>query len=245
LSYLCHIFLGKNIILLQTDLPVQIQCNAHINGVIVLSAFFSGFFISLSLILAIGPQNSFVIRQGLLGQYVLAVVLFCGISDAVLICLGVLGLGAVMAPVFTQYSDWMFGLSALWLAIYGAGRVRAAYRGDYRVPAVTDNQNPGTLRAIFALLAVLTFANPHVYLDTVILLGAVSIGYVGLEKLVFAVGASLASLSFFAIIGFGAKQVSPFMRTPKAWQILDLLTALVMFIFAGILLAQTSWPGAG
>ncbi|MDP6218159.1 MAG: LysE family transporter, partial [Alphaproteobacteria bacterium] len=68
---------------------------------------------------------------------------------------------------------------------------------------------------------------------------------VGLEKLVFAVGASLASLSFFAAIGFGAKRLSPFIRTPRAWQIVDLLTALVMFIFAGILLAQTSWTGAG
>jgi L-lysine exporter family protein LysE/ArgO len=94
-------------------------------------------------------------------------------------------------------------------------------------------------------LAVLTFANPHVYLDTVILLGAVSIGYVGIEKLIFAVGASLASLSFFAAIGFGAKRLGPFIRTPRAWQIVDLLTALVMFIFAGILLAQTSWTGAG
>jgi len=210
----------------------------------VLSAFFSGFFISLSLILAIGPQNSFVIRQGLLNQYVLAVVLFCGISDAVLICLGVLGLGTIMAPVFTQYSDWMFGLSALWLAIYAIGRVRAAHRGDYPAAADSDTRNPESFRAIFALLAVLTFANPHVYLDTVILLGAVSISYIGLEKLVFAIGASLASLSFFATIGFGAKRLGPFMRTPRAWQIIDLLTALVMFIFAGILLAQTSWPGA-
>ena len=137
----------------------------------MLSAFFSGFFISLSLILAIGPQNSFVIRQGLLNQYVLAVVLFCGISDAVLICLGVLGLGTIMAPVFTQYSDWMFGLSALWLAIYSIGRVRAAHRGDYPAAADSDTRNPESFRAIFALLAVLTFANPHVYLDTVILLG--------------------------------------------------------------------------
>jgi len=231
--------------LLQTDLPAQIQFNAQINGVIVLSAFFSGFFISLSLILAIGPQNSFVVRQGLLGQHILAVVLFCGISDAVLICLGVLGLGTVMAPIFTRCSDWMFVLSALWLAIYGVGRVRAAYRADYFVPADSDNQNLGTLGAIFALLAVVTFANPHVYLDTVILLGAISIGYVGIEKLVFAAGASLASFSFFAAIGFGAKRLSPFMRAPRAWQIVDLLTALVMFFFVGILLEQTSWIAAG
>ena len=123
--------------------------------------------------------------------------------------------------------------------------MRAAYRADYSVPAYSDNQNLGTLGAIFALLAVLTFANPHVYLDTVILLGAISIGYIGIEKLVFAVRASLASLSFFAAIGFGAKRLSPFMRIPGAWQIVDLLTALVMFIFAGILLAQTSWIAVG
>ena len=123
--------------------------------------------------------------------------------------------------------------------------MRAAYRADYSVPADSDNQNLETLGAIFTLLAVLTFANPHVYLDTVILLGAISISYVGTEKLVFAVGASLASFSFFAAIGFGAKQLSPFMCTSRAWQIVDLLTALVMFIFAGILLAQTSWIAVG
>ena len=205
------------------------------------SIFFSGFFISLSLILAIGPQNSFVIRQGLLNQHVLAVVLFCGISDALLICLGVLGLGTIMAPVFTQFSDWMFGLSALWLGLYALGRVRAAYRADYPAQADSENQNMESLRGIFALLAVLTFANPHVYLDTVILLGAISLGYPGAEKLVFAGGASLASLCFFATIGFGAKRLSPLMTSNRAWQILDIFTALIMAIFASILLAQTSW----
>ena len=207
----------------------------------MLSAFISGFFISLSLILAIGPQNSFVIRQGLLNQHVLAVVLFCGISDALLICLGVLGLGTIMAPIFTQFSDWMFGLSALWLGLYALGRLRAAYRAVHRTQADSENQNLDSLRSIFALLAVLTFANPHVYLDTVILLGAVSIGYLGIEKLVFAGGASLASLCFFATIGFGAKRLSPLMTSRRAWQILDIVTALIMAIFASVLLAQTSW----
>ena len=169
----------------------------------MLSAFISGFFISLSLILAIGPQNSFVIRQGLLNQHVLAVVLFCGISDALLISLGVLGLGTIMAPIFTQFSDWMFGLSALWLGLYALGRARAAYRADHRTQANSENQNLDSLSSIFALLALLTFANPHVYLDTVILLGAVSIGYPGIEKLVFAGGASLASLFFLPPSGLG------------------------------------------
>ena len=135
----------------------------------------------------------------------------------------------------------MFGLSALWLGLYALGRVRAAYRADHRTQADSENQNLDSLRSIFALLAVLTFANPHVYLDTVILLGAVSIGYPGIEKLVFAGGASLASLCFFATIGFGAKRLSPLMTSRRAWQTLDIVTGLIMAIFAGVLLAQTSW----
>ena len=236
----------------------------------MLSVFISGFFISLSLILAIGPQNSFVIRQGLLNQHVLAVVLFCGISDALLICLGVLGLGTIMAPIFEDYADWLFGISALWLGVYGLGRLRAAYQAADSITADSTGEPVTNLRSIFSLLAVLTFANPHVYLDTVVLLGAVSIGkttvsrytcglakqlypdtvvmlgavsigYIGLEKLVFASGASLASLSFFASIGFGAKRLSPLMRSARAWRMLDIVTALIMFVFAVTLLAQTSW----
>ena len=207
----------------------------------MLSAFISGFFISLSLILAIGPQNSFVIRQGLLNQHVLAVVLFCGISDALLICLGVLGLGTIMAPIFEDYADWLFGISALWLGVYGLGRLRAAYQAADSITADSTGEPVANLRSIFSLLAVLTFANPHVYLDTVVLLGAVSIGYIGLEKLVFASGASLASLSFFASIGFGAKRLSLLMRSARAWRMLDIVTALIMFVFAVTLLAQISW----
>ena len=150
--------------------------------------------------MAIGPQNSFVIRQGLLNQHVLAVVLFCGIADALLICLGVLGLGTVMAPIFEDYADWLFGISALWLGFYGLGRLRAAYQVPRSITADNTGESIKNLRGIFSLLAVLTFANPHVYLDTVVLLGAVSIGYMGLEKLLFASGASLASLAFFASI---------------------------------------------
>ncbi len=205
------------------------------------SAFVSGFFISLSLILAIGPQNSFVIRQGLLNQHVLVVVLFCGIADALLICFGVLGLGTIMAPIFEDYTDWLFGISALWLGFYGLGRLRAAYQVVHSISPDNTQERIKNLRGIFSLLAVLTFANPHVYLDTVVLLGAVSIGYVGLEKLFFASGASLASLTFFASIGFGAKLLNPLMRSAVAWQLLDIFTALIMLIFAATLLAQISW----
>ncbi|HCD64084.1 MAG TPA: lysine efflux permease, partial [Alphaproteobacteria bacterium] len=90
----------------------------------MISAALSGFALSLSLILAIGAQNSFVIRQGLLNQHVLAVVLFCGLSDMMLICLGVLGLGQLLTPVFDLYGAWLFALAALWLAGYGVLRLR-------------------------------------------------------------------------------------------------------------------------
>ena len=146
-----------------------------------------------------------------------------------------------MVPIFEDYADWLFGISALWLGVYGLGRLRAAYQAADSITADSTGEPVTNLRSIFSLLAVLTFANPHVYLDTVVLLGAVSIGYIGLEKLVFASGASLASLSFFASIGFGAKRLSPLMRSARAWRMLDIVTALIMFVFAVTLLAQTSW----
>ena len=122
----------------------------------------------------------------------------------------------------------MFGLSALWLGLYALGRLRAAYRAVHRTRADSENQI-WILCSIFALLAVLTFANPHVYLDTVILLGVVSIGYPGIEKLVFAGGASLASLCFFATIGFEANGLAAndLKRAGKFW-----MSALIMAIFA-------------
>ncbi len=206
------------------------------------SAAVSGFLISLSLILAIGPQNSFVIRQGLASQYVSVTVLFCGLSDALLICLGVLGLGRILAPLFHSYSDALFVLSALWLAGHGFGRARAAFS----LTAIAEQGGPvrpgsQTLTGLLATLSVLTFANPHVYLDTVVLLGAISAGYESADKVAFAGGASLASLTFFALLGFGARKFSFLMTSRRAWQLLDAATAAIMVLFAVLLFAQTSW----
>ena len=205
------------------------------------SAALSGFALSLSLILAIGAQNSFVIRQGLLNQHVLAVVLFCSVADMALICLGALGLGQLLAPIFDLYSQWLFGLAALWLAIYGILR----FRDGLRMNAKTDLDGTNlcqpaqaSLTQTLSVVLVLTFANPHVYLDTVILLGSLSVAYEGSDKLAFVCGASAASLSFFGVLGFGARRFSHYMTSPHAWQVIDFVTAFVMLMFAGLLIIQ-------
>ena len=205
------------------------------------SAALSGFALSLSLILAIGAQNSFVIRQGLLNQHVLAVVLFCGIADMALICLGALGLGQLLAPILDLYSQWLFGLAALWLAVYGILR----FRDGLMMNAKTDLDGANlckpaqaSLTQTLSVVLVLTFANPHVYLDTVILLGSLSVPYEGSDKLAFVCGASAASLSFFGVLGFGARRFSHYMTSPRAWQVIDFATSFVMLMFAGLLIIQ-------
>ena len=205
------------------------------------SAALSGFALSLSLILAIGAQNSFVIRQGLLNQHVLAVVLFCSIADMTLICLGALGLGQLLAPIFNLYSQWIFGLAALWLAVYGILRFRdGLWMNAHTDFGETNLYHPAqaSLTQTLSVLAVLTFANPHVYLDTVILLGTLSLPYAGSDKLAFVCGASAASLSFFGVLGFGARRFSRYMTSPRAWQVIDFATAFVMLMFAGMLVIQ-------
>ena len=205
------------------------------------SAALSGFALSLSLILAIGAQNSFVIRQGLLNQHVLAVVLFCSIADMTLICLGALGLGQLLAPIFNLHSQWIFGLAALWLAVYGILR----FRDGLKMNAKTDLDGANlcqpaqaSLTQTLSVVLVLTFANPHVYLDTVILLGSLSVPYQDSDKLAFVCGASAASLSFFGVLGFGARRFSHYMTSPRAWQLIDFATAFVMLTFAGLLIIQ-------
>lgn len=205
----------------------------------MISAALSGFALSLSLILAIGAQNSFVIRQGLLNQHVLAVVLFCGLSDMMLICLGVLGLGQLLTPVFDLYGAWLFALAALWLAGYGVLRLRDGLQMATSFDKASAPGLPQTsLARAISVVAVLTFANPHVYLDTVILLGSLSVPYQEGEKLAFTAGASAASLLFFSVLGFGARRFSRYMTSVRAWQLIDFATAFVMLLFAALLLTQ-------
>lgn len=196
-------------------------------------AFIGGFLTSAGLIMAIGAQNAFVLRQGLRREHVLPVVLICAASDAVLIALGVAGFSALDRAV-----PWA-GQAMLWagagfLLVYGALRFRAAARGgEALVPAAGA---PAPLGRVLATCLILTWANPHVWLDTVALLGAVAAQY-GAQARIFGLGAALASFAFFGALGFGARWLSPVFARPRAWVWLELAMGVVMWsLAAGLLL---------
>jgi len=196
----------------------------------MLSAFLSGFILGFSLILAIGSQNSFVLRQGLMGRHVFIVALFCSLSDALLISIGVAGISIFLNNYIDLVSDWLFGVSAIWLAGYGLLRLRDAVIG--KSVLIAENSSVNGLVSTLSFLSVLTFANPHVYLDTVVLIGSVSQQFPDNTKLAYVLGASIASFVFFFSLAYGAKFLSPIMQRPIAWQLLDSFIAFVMFTLA-------------
>ena len=196
----------------------------------MLSAFLTGFILGLSLILAIGAQNSFVLRQGLTGRHVFTVALFCSLSDALLIFIGVAGISIFLNNYINLVSNWLFAIAAIWLAGYGLLRLKDAIKGNSALLAEGFLNNG--IASTLSFLVVLTFANPHVYLDTVILIGSVSQQFPGNTKFAYALGASIASFVFFFSLAYGAKFLSPIMQRPIAWQLLDSFIAFVMFTLA-------------
>ena len=196
----------------------------------MLSAFLTGFILGFSLILVIGAQNSFVLRQGLMGRHIFTVALFCSLSDAVLISIGVAGISIFLNNFINLVSDWLFGISAIWLAGYGLLRLKDAVIGKSIL--IAENSSVNGLASTLSFLVVLTFANPHVYLDTVVLIGSVSQQFTGDTKLAYVLGASIASLVFFFSLAYGAKFLSPVMQRPIAWRLLDSFIAFVMFTLA-------------
>jgi len=205
----------------------------------MLSAFLQGLFLGFSLILAIGAQNSFVLRQGLIGRHVFIVALFCSLSDALLISIGVAGISIFLNSFIDLVSVWLFGIAAIWLAGYGMLRLRDAINGKSIL--IVENSSLNGLASTLSLLIILTFANPHVYLDTVILIGSVSQQFSGDTKLAYVLGASLASFVFFFSLAYGAKLLSPIMQRPIAWQLLDTFIAFVMFILAIKMAQAAEW----
>ena len=194
----------------------------------MLSAFLTGFILGFSLILAIGAQNSFVLRQGLMGRHVFTVALFCSLSDALLISIGVAGISIFLNNYIDLVSDWLFGISAIWLAGYGLLRLKDAVIGKSIL--IAENSSVNGLASTLSFLSVLTFANPHVYLDTVVLIGSVSQQFPDNNtKLSYVLGASIASFVFFFSLAYGAKFLSPVMQRPIAWRLLDSFIAFVMF----------------
>jgi L-lysine exporter family protein LysE/ArgO len=193
-------------------------------------AIIPGLLAGFSLIIAIGAQNAFVIRQGLTKKYVLLTVLICAFSDAILIALGASGLGALIKSNknILEFVRWFGVIYLLWFAFKSAKSVFKKEVLNSAGEASADRKS-----VILTVLA-LTFLNPHVYLDTVILLGSISNQF-GTDKWFFVIGAMLASFIWFTAIGFGAKSASRFMSQPIFWKILDSIIALVMVSIAAFL----------
>jgi L-lysine exporter family protein LysE/ArgO len=199
-----------------------------------MTSFLTGFAIGLSLIVAIGAQNAFVLRQGLRKQHVGLVVATCIISDGLLIAAGVAGFGALTSamPMLEPITRWG---GAIFLFVYGALSLRrAVFATDSLNAEGTAEQS--AYSAVLTCLA-LTWLNPHVYLDTVILLGAIAAQY-GDAAWVFGAGAIVASTVFFLCLGFGARLLQPFFTKPFSWRVLDVGVGLLMWAIAVTLI----WP---
>ena len=187
----------------------------------------SGFGLGLSLILAIGSQNAFVLKQGLRREHVFAICLFCAISDALLISAGVAGFGAVTAR-YPQVGDIAKLAGALFLLAYGLMSLYASVTKSHALTA--DGQVVSSLKKSLLLCFGFTWLNPHVYLDTLVLVGMVSTG--ASSKVWFAIGAVSASFVFFFSLGYGAKLLSPLFAKPKAWNVLDAFVGVIMLVLA-------------
>lgn len=187
-----------------------------------------GYLVAVSLILAIGAQNAFVLRQGLRREHVGAVVLACALSDAALIAAGVAGFGAVSAQVPWIGEAMRWG-GVVFLLVYGSLRFRAALQGG---EALKPSEGViATLGKVLTTCLILTWANPHVYLDTLVLLGSISAQYAP-HQAVFGVAAACGSLSFFTALGYGARLLEPVFANPKAWVVLELVVGVTMWSIA-------------
>jgi L-lysine exporter family protein LysE/ArgO len=199
------------------------------------AAFTTGFALSSTLIIAIGAQNSFVLRQGLRRQHVVAIVAFCALADLALISAGVAGLATVLgsAPTLTMALTVAGTLFLLW---YGLQALRRAFQPQSLRAASSTRV---TLRGAVAQAAAFTFLNPHVYLDTVLLMGSIGARQPADSRWWFVGGAALASGAWFAALGFGARLLAPLFSRPRAWQVLDVLVGATMLALAAGLVRQT------
>lgn len=191
--------------------------------------FLTGFAIGGSLIIAIGAQNAFVLRQGIKREHVFAVALFCALSDAILIALGVAGLGVLIQRVPGMLvSVTVFGI--LFLGWYG---LKAARRAVFPAAMDVGAGGPITLKAALAACAAFTFLNPHVWLDTVILVGSLAAPYSGEARWAYGIGAASASFVWFFGLAYGARVLTPLFAKPLSWRVLDAFIACIMFLIAG------------
>jgi L-lysine exporter family protein LysE/ArgO len=202
----------------------------------VLNSAFAGLLTGLSLIVAIGAQNAYLLRQGVRRAHVGPVVAVCMLSDFVLILAGVSGIGAIVSHAAwalvavrwlgAAFLTW-YGLSSAWRARRPTTGLATTGPGEPGRPASGKGRGPAVRRAV-----VLTWLNPHVYLDTVLLIGSVAATHGPSGRWWFAAGACVASAAWFMGLGFGARLLAPLLASPRAWQVLDLLVAATMLVIA-------------
>ena len=190
--------------------------------------FLIGIGSGLSLIMAIGAQNAFVLRQGIRREHVLPVVLICGLTDALLEFAGVAGIGFVIerAPVVLEIVRWGGVAFLLWYAFTAAMRARKPEA------LVAGDGSAGSLRRTVLACLAITYLNPHVYLDTMVLMGSIGNAQGDPERWWFAVGGAIASVGWFAALGYGSRYLTRFFASPRSWQILDICVAVIMVVLA-------------
>lgn len=200
-----------------------------------ISAFTTGFALSATLIIAIGAQNAFVLRQGLRREHVLIIVAFCALADLLLIGAGVAGVAQVLgqAPRLTLALTVAGTLFLAWYGIRALARARKT-----SAMTVAEGATRISVRNAVAQAAGFTFLNPHVYLDTVLLMGSIGARQPSDLRLWFVGGAAAASGAWFTTLGFGARLLRPVFRTSRAWQVLDTLIGITMLALAASLLAK-------
>lgn len=192
------------------------------------SVMLAGFVLGFSLILAIGAQNAFLLKQGLKRQHVFILCLICAVSDGLLIAAGVAGFGVVVKefPLIEQFARYA---GAAFLFVYAILSFKSAFTTEHSLQA--EGGETGSLsKAILTCLAF-TWLNPHCYLDTVILIGSISTQYEG-QQLSFGVGAVVSSFVFFFSLGYGARLLIPVFKNPKAWKVLEFLIGFIMLAIA-------------
>lgn len=182
----------------------------------------------LSLIMAIGAQNAFVLRQGIRREHVLPVVLICGLTDAALETLGVAGIGYIVerAPIVLDIVRWGGVVFLLW---YAWSAARRAMRPEALVAG--EGSATSLKKTVLACLAI-TYLNPHVYLDTMVLMGSIGNAQGDPQRWWFAAGGALASIVWFFVLGYGARSLTRFFASPRSWQVLDWVVAVTMFVIA-------------
>jgi len=196
-------------------------------------AFSTGFILCATLIVAIGAQNAFVLRQGLRREHVLAVVLFCALADLALIAAGVSGLAALLGQAPTLTLLLTVG-GVLFLAWYGIGAIRRALAPQPLSASAAPNAT-SNLGSALTRVAGFTFLNPHVYLDTVLLMGSIGARQAPDARVWFIAGAACASGVWFTALGFGARLLTPLFARPRAWQVMDALIGVTMWVLAASL----------